>query len=274
MKVVVALLLLMAVGVPHLILYPPSLAVPSAHNEDGESDRSLPTAEKVLDRAMLAAGGYEVIGSESSTHWISKGSSSQGAEFVYEYYQAKGKFFSKFTYEDGRIIERGVISDGTLTKDGKRAGFAWEIVNGGSVREMKGDELQEYLRRRTKIKKSEAKENRFKSAKCVAIESVRGEDAYKLVLVDHDGTELEKFYSVKTGLCIRRVCNEEFGGSLKLVTRDYFDYRQVGERMVSHFQTVSYNYEIWEYRTSLFESNIDIPEGTFDVPKAIEARPK
>lgn len=274
MKVVVGLLLLLAVGIPQAMPNHHTSLVISARHEDNESKQTLPSAEKVLDRAMLAAGGYEVIGSETSTHWISEGSSGRGTDYVYECYRAKGRFFSRFTYADGRIIERGVLSDGTLTKDGKRSGVAWEITNGGRVREMQGDELQEYLRRRTAVKKGEAKENRFKSADCVAIETVNGEDTHKLILVDHDGTEIVKFYSVKTGLCVRRVCNEEFGGSLKLVTRDYFEYRKVGERMVSHFQTVSYNDEKWEYRKKLFETNIDIPEGTFDAPEAVASKVK
>lgn len=262
-----------------LFTFPPTFFVSQAGaagvrflDEDGETDDLLPCAEKVLERAILASGGYEVLGTESTSHWISHGSSTSGTDYVYEYYKAKGKFFSRFTYASGRIIERGVFSDGTLKADGKRSGFAWETINGGPVREMQGNELQEYLRRRTSVKKNEAKDTRFKSAKCVGNETINGQATYQLLLVDHDGTEIQKFYDVETGLVARRICSEEFNGRSQEVTRDYFDFKLVGQQMVSHRQTVSYGSEVWTYTTKLFETDVEIPDGTFQIPDSLKAK--
>jgi len=272
MKLAVVVWLLLVVGwFGEVLTAQDSFTPQSSAEAESKLSVKLPDAETVLENAILAAGGYEVLGSITSSHSLSEGTTNTGIDFTYEFYSTKGKFFSRFTYDSGSVFERGVVSDGTLTKDGKRSGFAWHVI-GGTVREMHGDELQEYLRRRTSVKKGAAKDRRFKSAKCVGLEQVNGKPAYKLLLVDHDGTEIEKFYDVQSGLALRRICDEEFNGRKREVVRDYFDYRPVGQQVVSHKQTVSYDDEVWTYTRKLYETDIEISDHIFEIPSSLRSK--
>ena len=274
MKLTVVVWLLFVVGFLDNGLVPQdsSSSEPIAESKN-QSTEKLPDAESILEAAILAGGGYEVLGSISNSHFVSEGVSGQGEDYTYEYYKAKGKFFARFTYSNGTVLERGVVSDGTLTEDGKRSGAGWHVID-GSVREMHGDELQEYLRRRTSVKSGEAKDKRFKSATCVGREEVNGKAAFKLVLIDHDGTEIKKFYDVESGLVLRRICDEEFNGRKREVVRDYFDNQLVGQQMVSQRQTVAYDQEVWNYTTKLYEVDIEMPDGVFEIPSVLASKIK
>lgn len=266
MKLTVVVWLLFVVGfLDNGLMAQDSSSSQSFVEPEKQSTEKLPDAESILEDAILAAGGYEVLGSISNWHSVSDGVSGHGEVYTYEFYQTEGNFFSRFSYEDGRVFERGVVSDGTLTKDGKRSGFAWHVT-GGIVCEMHGDELQEYLRRRTSLKSGQAKDKRFKSATCVGREKINGKDAYKLLLVDHDGTTIKKYYDVESGLVLRRTCDEEFGGRKTEVVRNYFDYEMVGQQMVSKRQTVAYAGQVWKYTTKVYETDIEIPEHIFEIP--------
>ena len=250
-----------------------ALAATSAPaQEELEKDASgLPTVRVILDNYIQALGGYEMLESRSSVYFVSNGYSTHGQKFVYEAYQAEGKFYARYDFDDGRVIERGVRTNGGRTRKGRRAGMAWESKD-GVLREMDGDEREEYLRRRSTVSTATTLMTSYESIECHSVEFINAKKVYKLIFVDFEGTEIERYYDAETGLLVRRVCIEEFSNQRQRVVRDYFDYEKVGDFTVSKKQTVTQaSGTQWIYEIDLYEVDIKVPRGTFDVPKSIAA---
>lgn len=228
-----------------------------------------PTAEEIIDRHIQAIGGYEMLASRKSIHFISAGHSSQGSTFDYEVYQAEGRFSSRFDFNDGSVIERGVYSNGKQDPDGKRLGHAWEIKNGG-FREIVAEERQEYLRRRSSITSVTRLFSYYKSIEFGSSESIDGREAYKLIFTDHDGKEIERYYDAKTGLLTRQICHEAMSSGKTRVVRDFLEYERIGEFVVSKKQVISQDNGIqWVYQIKFYEVDEKIPRGTFALPSSI-----
>jgi hypothetical protein len=112
----------------------------------------------------------------------------------------------------------------------------------------------------------------YESIECYSVEFINGKKVYKLVFVDFEGTEIERYYDADTGLLVRRVCIEEFNNQRQRVVRNYFNYEKVGDFTVSKNQTVTQESGVqWVYEIELYEVDIKVPRGTFDVPKSIAA---
>lgn len=261
---------LLATGIFIAVIVLESTPVLAQSNEEKDAS-GLPTVRVVLDRYIQALGGYEMLESRRSLHFISKGTNTHGSTFTYEAYQVEGKFHSRFDFDDGRVIERGVRTDGGRTRTGNRTGVAWEISN-GLLREMEGDEREEYLRRRSTVSGATALLTSYESIECHSVEFIGDKKVYKLLFVDFEGTEIERYYDAESGLLVRRVCIEEFGTRRERVVRDYQNYEQIGDFMVSKKQTVTQaRGDRWIYEIDVYEVDIRVPRGTFDVPKTIAA---
>jgi len=229
----------------------------------------LPSARKVIEKYIQARGGYETLESRTNVHFRANGTSTNGSPFVYEVYQAEGMFHAQFTYDDGRVVERGANTLGRFTANGERDGIVWERTQGGVIREIKGDERQEYLRRRSSVSSSTRWLETFQSIECVSIERINDRDAYKLHFLEHNGGELYRYFDVETGLCLRRVAVEEFNNRQQTVVRDYSNYQRIGEFLVSKKHIATYGSSRYVYEMDLYEVDVKIPKGMFDVPRSI-----
>ena len=84
-----------------------------AQAEAVDAQDKLPSANDIVDRYIQKLGGYEMLESRQNTHSIFSGTVTNGESFVFESYQAHGKFYSQFSYESGLIRERNVRTDGS-----------------------------------------------------------------------------------------------------------------------------------------------------------------
>ena len=239
-----------------------------AQAEAVDAQDKLPSANDIVDRYIQKLGGYEMLESRQNTHSIFSGTVTNGESFVFESYQAHGKFYSQFSYESGLIRERNVRTDGSLNKDGVRAGIAWHKVN-GTIRVMEGAELQEYIRRRTFVCSTTRLLDSYKNIECQSIEEVNGEPTYKVHLIDHDGTVIDLYFSIDTGLLMRRVAVEEFDNQKQLVTRDRFNWEKLGDTMIARDRTVSWSGNQYKYKLETFEIDIRTPKEIFETPKIV-----
>ena len=143
-------------------------ATPAENPGDAEKDGELlPSASQVIEKYIMAMGGYEFLSSIESAHFVFKGTSSNGTKIESEYYQSRGRYYCEM-FRNNLSMIRGVWSDGTTDENGLRIGFAWQYVNDGALVPKMGDELQEYLRRRSRVISSPHWETDFKSIKCIA----------------------------------------------------------------------------------------------------------
>ena len=230
-------------------------------------DSTLPSAEEVVDKYVHALGGYEILESRNKIRH-SYNASFNGSPFHIEAYQCEGKYYSQSTFPDGRVTQRGFLTDWKTDRNGARGGVGWENRD-GVVREMTTKELQEYIRRRGYCCPAPMLLRIYENVKCESIEQVNGFDAYQLRFVDHDGTEVRILFDVETGFYVRRIVVEEFDGSTHEVVRDYLDYARMGGCLVpTKLTTKSPNSETI-YELESFEADVKIPKKTFDLPPTI-----
>ena len=239
----------------------------TTESEDGKE--LLPSASQVIEKYVMESGGYEALGSVESSHFVFKGVSSNGSKLASEYFQARGKYYCTIR-RNGFSMTRGVWADGTLDEDGVRTGLAWQSVNGGQLTHKTGDELQEYLRRRFRVISSPYWQEDFVSIRCIAKADVRGKPTWQLRFVDHDGKEIDRFFDVRTGYLLRRKTMESFDGSMHEVTRDYMGHQKKGGIVVAMDQTISHADIVETWHVESVEYDVEIPEGTFEVPATIQ----
>ena len=235
-------------------------------------EEPLPSAKRILKKYVKAMGGYEVLGSVQSAHYVMKGTSNSGYELECEQYQIKGSYHCRYL-NDGMNITRGVWADGTLNKEGVRTGFAWQQIDGFDMTEMVGEELQEYLRRRTRVMSSPFWEDDFKTIKCIAKTEIRGIPAYQLRFTDHNEREIDRFFDIRTGYLLRRKAIEAFNGRQQEVTREYMDHQKLeGGFVIARKQSISHNDRVDQWEIVTAEFDIEIPDGIFEVPDSIQNR--
>lgn len=230
-----------------------------------------PSAKKIIDKYVLALGGYEELESRTSIHWRANGKTSDGETFVFEAWQGAGKYACRFERSNGTFYTRGVWSDGSLDENKQRTGFAWEESN-GSVVEKTDEELQEYLRRRTYVTSAPTWLRDCKSVKCIGVELVHDKKAYRVEMIDHNDTLIDLFFDAESGLLLRRVCIEAFGGTTQEVIRDRFNYKKIGNTMVPMKETISWRNSVYVYENEFFKVNEKLAKGTFGVPAMIQKK--
>lgn len=244
----------------------------SDKQSDNHDEFEYPTAQQVIDKYVQAMGGYEVLESRRSIHGIYNGYSSRGSTYQYENYQVEGKFSSRFNFDDGRILERGVLTDGTRKEDGSRNGWVWESTD-GVMRQLRPDETQDYLRRRASISSITKMFDFYKSIEFGSSETIDDREVYRLLFTDKGGKEFERFFDVETGLLRRQICVESLANKNYTVVRDYTDYQSMGDFMVAQKQVATHDDGLsWTYEVELYEVDQRVPRTTFDIPKEVAVK--
>jgi hypothetical protein len=87
--------------------------------------------------------------------------------------------------------------------------------------------------------------------------------------VDHNGSKLDRYFDVETGLCVRRIAPEVHCHVRQTVVRDDLDYRQLGELFVPTKYTYRFDGIRYVYELDCFEVDVKIPAGVFDAPESL-----
>lgn len=245
------------------------LAPVQERDQETSKKPKLPSAKSIINKYVMALGGYEQLESRESAHWKYKVTSSKGDNYTFEAFQIEGQYFCRTEKNSELWYTRGVWTDGTRNADGLRNGFAWHLYR-DSLLERQDDELQEYLRRRTFVTSSPHWLRDYASVKCVGVEFVNDTECYQLQLIDHNDTVIDLFFDAKTGLLRRRKCIEPFNNTTQLVERDMSDYVKVGDTLIAMNQTIKWDNIVKTYEFEFHNFNVKIPKGTFEIPPAIQ----
>ncbi|MFK7766916.1 MAG: hypothetical protein AB8B55_06810 [Mariniblastus sp.] len=235
-----------------------SIAKQAEESLETKKPKLLP-ARDVIDNHINASGGYEVLESLKNLHYRSV---VKGASQVYDFecYWTNGKYKSVYDYQTGHKLTRGVAN-----------GKAWQYFEGSTPRAFGGEELQEFLRSTRYLATSTKWLETHEKIETVSIETVNDRDAYKLLFTHKDGSTAEKFFDVETFMCVRNVANEKYRTSTGRTIRDYHDFRKVGEWTVPFRLRISFDGRVFDYETTDFEYDVEIPDGTFELPPNLTA---
>lgn len=172
------------------------------------------TVQQVLDAYLKAIGGKEKVAAIKEMY-SSYGTSLNGTLInLQQWYGPKGEYRSELqTVADGKVIEQVVY-------DGNRAMRSGPQGTG----ELFDPDLQEI--RSMALPVPEVDPSRIAERTTLAgLATIDGEDAYKIVLATHTGGMISDYYSVASGLKLRRVEKKFMDGRPVTITTDHKNYQ-------------------------------------------------
>ncbi len=220
----------------------------------------LPSAESILDRYVEVTGGREAY--ENRTSEVAHGKMEMGAVGISGELTSYSKPGLQYLVID--------LSGVGKVEQGVKDGIAWEnsILQGPRIKT--GDERAASLR--------EAVFNApihwrkiYPTVETVGIESINGEDAYRVLQTPTEGNAVTMYYSVETGLAIKlatTVANQMGNIPVEAVVSEYKAFEGVlsPTKLIETVAGQSITMTI-----DSMEMNVDIPDERFDLPEAVRA---
>lgn len=220
----------------------------------------LPSAESILDRYIEVTGGREAY--ESRTTEVGHGKmeiTTVGITGELTSYAKPG-----LQYVDINLAGVGKIEQGV--KDG----IAWEnsVLQGPRVKT--GDELEAALRGAIFNAPIHWREI-YPTVSTVGIESIKGENVYRVLQTPAKGNAVTTYYSVETGLAIKTTTTiaNPMGNIPVEVTM--LEYKELGGVLSPTKIIQKAAGQDIAITIDSVEANADIPDERFDLPEAVQA---
>jgi outer membrane lipoprotein-sorting protein len=225
----------------------------------GSALAGLPTGEEIMEKHVEALGGEAALARHHNS--LTKGTLSiSGIEMQATIYSAEPNL--SYTLFESEMI-------GTM-ESGCNGEVAWDmsVMQGASVKE--GEQLEKGLF--DAVFNSELYwRDRYSSIDVEALEEIDGTPCYRLVLTPTVGDTVTAYVDTETWLTARTetVSNSDMG-SISIVT-DLSDYREVdGTRVPFRIRVLLMGAQELITTVDSVEFNVEIPEGTFDLPGEIQ----
>lgn len=220
-----------------------------------------PTAEEVLAAYIEATGGkeaYESIYNRMSV--TSMEMPAQGMTMKITSYIAKPN--KAYTTIDTGVM--GTVETGT---DGE---IVWQKSMMTGPRILKGPEREEVLRDSV-LDRLVYWQDHFKTVEYAGLEDVKGKPAYKIVMTPLSGTDQTMFFDRESKLMVKLAMTVE--NPMGTIPLEIFseDYREVDGILVAHKASMTMMGVETTMLVEEIRNNVDVPEGTFDLPAEIEA---
>ena len=221
----------------------------------------LPKAETILDKYVEATGGkaaYAKIHGDIST-----------GTMTFVAMGLTGQLVSYSQAPDKRLIEITLEGLGKLS-EGTNGEVAW------SMNAMQGPRLKEGEEKATTLLQarynSDAQwRDTYKTAETVAVESIDGKDAYKIVLTPKSGNPITKWYDKDSNLVVKIALTSKTPmGDIPIETF-MTDYRKQGDILQPHKVTMKAAGQDLTMTIDKIEYNADIPKEKFDPPAEVRA---
>ncbi len=230
-------------------------------NKLSSEDKKFLSAEDIIEKNYTATGGkeaHERIQNVKAEYQISL--PTQGMEVDYVYYKER----PHKSYSISDLGAMGKIESGS---DGK---VAWEISPFSGTRVLEGEELATRLLD-TVFDVREAWKGLYKSVTTEGVEDVNGRACYKVIMTPEEGLQRIVYYDKETFLMVktyREAKNQRGTDSIELYMEDY---HKTGEILSAHKLTRYVNGQLTDTGVlQSFETNIEMPEGIFDLPEKIK----
>ena len=172
------------------------------------------TAEKVIDKYIEAIGGRNNINKIKDLQQIGSVSMMGRSVTIKSFREAPDKF-ANITEMNGQVVQKQVY-------DGEKA----KVTAMGQQREIQGEQLKN-LRYEAKMFKFLRYDELDVELELQGIESVDGEEAYKIKVTTPAGQAKYDFYSVETGLKIQTKATQQTPQGEITSTQKFSDYREV-----------------------------------------------
>jgi len=172
------------------------------------------TAEKVIENYIEAIGGRDKISNIKDLQQIGSVSMMGRSVTIKSFREAPDKF-ANITEMNGQVVQKQVY-------DGEKA----KVMAMGQEREVQGEQLKN-LRYEAKMFKFLKYDELDVKLELQGIESVDGEDAYKIKVTNPAGKPHYDYYSVDTGLKIQTKATQQTQQGEITTTEKFTDYKPV-----------------------------------------------
>jgi len=247
------LVALMALGSPTL------LAQDKPSPAAATKATALPSGESVLDKYIESIGGKEAI--KKVKNAVFKGSVSlMGMSGSVTIHRATPNLFV-FEIEFPGMQGSNMMQGFKQGFDGKND---WSVNQNGPHIQSDKDTNQI----KNQIILAEDWRSVYSKAETVGLETIDGEECYKVAVTPKVGVALTNYYSKKSGLLLRFDLPADSRGVVQVGCKDY---RRVGDMMLP-FQAVIYQDGLNIVMTfSEIKVNADLPPTAFDPPAEVKA---
>ena len=236
---------------PAILGQEPSATAPAA---------DLPSAESILDRYVEVTGGREAY--EKRTSEVSHGKMEIGAVGISGELTSYAKPGLQYV-----VIELAGVGK---IEEGIKDGIAWEnsILQGARIKT--GEEREATLREAIFNGPIHWREI-YPTVETVGIESVNGEDAYRVLQTPAKGNAVTTYYSVESGLVIKTTMTLASQMGDIPVEATMSDYREFGGVLSPTKMIQKAAGQDIAVTVDSVEVNVDIPDERFDLPEAVQA---
>jgi hypothetical protein len=225
-----------------------------------DAQETVPSAETVIEKFITAKGGESALRKIKNYTIKGKVYSKQEVVGEFEIYQAANRHHS---------IER--FPDGSTRKHGTDGKLAWQINADGEPALLKGQQARDYIRHYETLHESLEWTKQFDAILYAGTKTVQETKTHHLIFVAPDKRQVNRYFSVETGLLIREEQIECFGKDMQIIVSEIGDYIRekngtlVSRRRVNRIGSI---YSI-EYRVESLESNALTDDGVFAVPDSV-----
>lgn len=222
---------------------------------------ALPQAETILDRYIEVTGGkaaYEKRANEITTGTFEM--TAQGIKGAVTMYSAP----PDKTYREIVLDGIGKVESGTI------GGVAWEKNPMLGPRLLSGDEKAQTLREAA-FNGTLDWRSLYQKAETTGVETIDGEECYKVVLTPAQGKPLTVYYQKKSGLAVKQsmIASSQMGEvPAEAIVSGYKDFDGVLAPTKVVTKLAGQDFTI---TTDTVKTNQDIPADKFDPPAEIKA---
>ena len=242
-----------------------------AQDKSGDANAlaKLPSAKSVIEKHILARGGYELLSSITTMHTVWE-KQENGKTWKFERWRLPNQKYS-VKLVDG-MLDR---TAGTWVADSSRGanklrGISWYQRPGNPAVEISGQSLTEHLTSTAQVERAASWIATCKSVSCDAIENVNDRPCYRLNFLESNNTVTSRFFDIETGFLLKRIKTEFYTGE-SVVTRVYSDHQPSDGLVIPRTETIDSEsgHQVW--RIVEVEHSIEIDSNTFEIPPQIMA---
>ena len=224
-----------------------------------DAQEQAPTAASVIEEFVVAKGGEAAIRKIKNYSLKGKVLSKGKVLAEFEIHQAANRHLS---------IDR--FPDGSMRQSGTNGKLAWRIERDGTPNLANGQEARDYIRHNSSLHESLEWQKQFDAILYAGRKTVSSSQVHHLVFVAPDNRQINRYFSVESGLLIREEQVTGTGQSLQILVSEIKDYERDKTGVLSSRKRLNHlgsDYSM-EYKIESVKTN-SLADDIFSVPDSV-----
>jgi hypothetical protein len=245
-----------------LVMFLMSFLISSCSTLDLSTKGGLPSGEKIIEKNIKATGGRRAHES------VRNNKIDVTVNIVPAGMVIKATSYKERPNKDHSTADLGAMGKRESGSDGK---IAWEINPLSGARLLEGEQLALKLLENS-FDGPDAWKKIYKSVTNEGVEDVGGKECYKVLFIPKEGSPRITYYDKETFLANKIAYEAYTDQGTSQAEIHFLDYEKMGKILTPQKIQVYLNGQLYEDVTiDNVETNIEMPEGTFDLPEEIKA---